>query len=489
MADNENKRTDDANTTPDGSSASAAPPAGKFTQGNTLRHVVVMTMTGSVGLMSTFLVDFANLFYISQLGQAQLAAAIGYSGTLLFFLIAISIGLTIAGTALVSRAIGAGDRVRARRLGTAALLLSITVMTALSILTMVFVRDALGLLGASGETLDVAIGYLLIVLPATPFMGIGMVCSGLLRAVGDARRSMYVMLLGGAVSAVMDPLLIFGLDLGVNGAAISTVMARTVVMGTGLYGAILVHDLIARPNLGIVKEHAGELFKIAGPAMMTNLATPVGNAFVTSALAVYGDAVVAGWAVIGRIIPVAFGAVFALSGAVGPILGQNFGAGLTDRVRSAYLNACGFIVAYGLVVWLVLWAISGQIVIMFDASGEGADLIIFFCKVASLGFIFNGALFVANASFNTLGVPLMSTGFNWARATIGIVPFVWIGASLYGANGVLAGHALGGVAFGLAAAVTGYRVIGVLSERPTGQPALPVWQVAMSAFSSGRAWN
>ena len=86
-----------------------------------MRHVVVMTATGSIGLMAIFVVDFLNLFYISLLGEQELAAAIGYAGTVLFFTISFSIGISIAGTALVSRALGARQREEARRLATSSL--------------------------------------------------------------------------------------------------------------------------------------------------------------------------------------------------------------------------------------------------------------------------------------------------------------------------------------------------------------------------------
>ena len=74
----------------------------RFTTGSTMRHVAVMTATGAVGLMSLFLVDVANLFYISLLGQTELAAAIGFAGTVQFLMISTAIGLSIAVTALVS---------------------------------------------------------------------------------------------------------------------------------------------------------------------------------------------------------------------------------------------------------------------------------------------------------------------------------------------------------------------------------------------------
>ena len=77
--------------------------AAKFTTGSMMRHVVVMTATGSIGLMAVFVVDLLNLFYISLLGEQELAAAIGYAGTVLFFATSICIGVTISGVAVVAK--------------------------------------------------------------------------------------------------------------------------------------------------------------------------------------------------------------------------------------------------------------------------------------------------------------------------------------------------------------------------------------------------
>ena len=171
------------------------------------------------------------------------------------------------------------------------------------------------------------------VLPSTPIVALGMCTTGILRGAGDARRAMYVTLGGGIAAAILDPIFIFGLDLGLDGAAISTVLSRCVLLAIGLYGAHFVHHLIALPNRVRLAAAARPFFAIGVPAMLTQIATPVGNAFVTAEIARFGDAAVAGWAIIGRIVPVAFGVIFALSGAVGPIIGQNFGARRFDRLQ------------------------------------------------------------------------------------------------------------------------------------------------------------
>ena len=332
----------------------------KFVTGSTLRHVLVMTATSSLGLMAVFVVDALNLLYISMLGQQELAAAIGYSGTLMFFLTSVAIGLSIATTAQVSRALGRGDSsgggAGRRGAGADGCLDACSVAA-----TAIFARPLTALLGAEGRTLDLAVRFLWIVIPSMPVMAMGMSAAGLLRAKGDAKRSMYVTLIAGAVTAALDPLFIFVFDLGIDGAAIVTVISRFVLLGIGLYGAIRVHNMVAWPSKQTLKTAARPYFAIGLPAVMTQLATPVGNAWVTAEISTFGDAAVAGWAIIGRLTPVAFAAIFALSGAVGPILGQNYGARRFDRIQQTMSDSFKVVIVYMLVVWLLLALLRNQI--------------------------------------------------------------------------------------------------------------------------------
>lgn len=463
----------------------------KFTTGGTMRHVITMTATGSLGLVAIFMVDALNLFYISLLGQAELAAAIGYAGTLMFFTLSVAIGMTIGASALVSRALGQNNRVLAAENGGAALLLIAIIMAVIIAFTWPNIDYLLGLLGASGETRVIATGFLKIVLPSTFVMAIGMGASGILRGVGDAKRAMYVTLLGGAASAILDPIFIFTLDMGVTGAAIATVISRSLIMIAGLHGAVIVHKLVKLPTTKTFARVSKPFAAIAVPAVLTQLATPVGNAYVTAEISSFGDSAVAGWAVVGRLVPVVFGVIFALSGAIGPILGQNYGAKLYDRVRQSMRDALLFTLCYVLVVCVILAVLAGNIADIFGATGEARALIVFFCQFAAISFLFNGALFVANAAFNNLGYAFYSTVFNWGRSTLGVIPFVWVGAHYYGAQGVLAGWALGAVMFGLASIITCFRVLKTIENRDDDdiepQPDLPA--AANSPFSSSKGAN
>jgi putative MATE family efflux protein len=433
-----------------------------------MRHVVEMTGAGAVGLIAVFAVDLLSLVYISWLGDPRLTAGVGFATVIMFFAVSINLGFMIAIGALVSRALGAGDRARAARLSASATVIAAASGVVVTLILLPLLPWLLELLGASAEARPVALTFLWITLPANVLMAIGMAFSGALRAVGDAKRAMYVTLAGAVVTAALDPVLIFGFGLGVTGAAIATVVSRVAFAYMGYQGAVRIHGLGAAPSLRAIAADARPTLGVAVPAILTNLAPGMANAVFAGILARFGNEVVAAAAIIDRLVPVAFGAVFALSGAVGPILGQNWGAGRFDRMRQVLRDSLVFMAVYVAVVWTILILARPLLPVLFNATGTTADLIEFFCLIGGAMWFFLGLLFVANASFNNLGFPLLSTAFNWGRATLGTVPFAYIGSVVAGPKGAMVGLAAGGLAFGIAGIVTAFWTVGLLRRRALG---------------------
>jgi putative MATE family efflux protein len=457
-----------------------------FTSGSTMRHVTVMAATGAVGLVAIFLVDLANLFYISLLGQQELAAAVGYASTIIFFIVSVCIGFTIAGTAITARAIGSGNTKKARANAGASLAFMLGISVILALILYPLIGSFLTLLGAKGETHAIASHFMKITVPSMPLLGIGMCCAGLLRAKGDARRAMYVTLSSGVAAAIFDPILIFYFDLGITGAAISVVIVRCLFVIVGLHGTVIVHQMIALPSADDLKATLMPFLRVGGPAVLTQIATPVGNAYVTAVIAGFGDDAVAGWAIVGRIIPLAFAGIFALSGAVGPILAQNYGAGLLERVNSTMRDSLIFTTLYVLSMWLLLSILKDPIIAVFGAKGDAVQMIAVFCYIVAGTQLFMGFLFVANAAFNNLDHPMYSTFFNWGRATLGVIPFAHFGEQ-WGAQGVIIGWGLGGAAFGLFALVACYRILQNLPRQAHREGiAIQPPVTSNSPFTSGR---
>ncbi|HEX2553993.1 MAG TPA: MATE family efflux transporter [Microvirga sp.] len=468
--------------------APAAQEVPRFVAGSTMRHVVVMTATGSVGLIAIFAVDLLSLLYISWLGDPRLTAGVGLATVVLFLSTSVNVGLMIAVGALVSRALGAGEHDRARRLATSCTIHLAAVGCLVTALILPVLDGLLTRIGASSGTLDVARDFLWITMPSNALMAVGMGFSSVLRAVGDAKRAMYVTLSGAILTAGLDPLFIFGLGLGTDGAAAAIVISRVLFAAVGFHGVARVHGLLARPQLRDVIADAHSMFGIAVPAILTNVATPLANGIFTAILARYGDQAVAATAIVDRLVPVAFGGLFALSGSVGPILGQNWGAGRFDRMRQALRDAVVFMTLYVGAVWILLVSSSGLLTDLFHATGLTGELVVVFCLVSGVMWFFVGLLFVANAAFNNLGFPLYSTGFNWARATLGMVPFALLGAALGGPTGALLGVALGPAPFGVAAIVTAFRAIRRLEQAAlrAGYPSAPGGAKASGLSAAGR---
>ncbi|MCG9711579.1 MATE family efflux transporter [Shewanella insulae] len=431
----------------------------KFVQGSIMRHILVMSSTAAIGISALFVVDLIDIFFLSLLGEQELAAAVGYAGTISFFTTSIGIGLSIALGALVSRAVGAKEFELAKRLLLNSAVVTVLVASVVAIIVTCFIPELLTLVGATGRTGELAAGYLYILVPSMPIICLAMALGAALRAVGDAKLSMVSTLTGGGVNLVFDPIFIFLLAMGIEGAALASVLARLAVLLVAARGVVVKHKLFGRFDLTAFKQDIKPIFAIAGPAMMTNIATPIGNAVVTRAIAEFGDSYVAAWAVLGRLTPVAFGMIFALSGAIGPIVGQNFGAREFARVRQSLTKALQFCALYVVSVSLILMLLQEQIVTLFAMQGESAELIRFFCRYIAVFFVFSGALFVANASFNNLGKAKYSTLFNVGKATLGTIPFVYYGGQLGGVEGVLIGQVLGAILFGVLGVLTAYRLV------------------------------
>ncbi len=451
---------------------------GRFLTGSTMGHVARMTFTGMAGISFLFLVDFLTLFYVTMLGDDTLTAGVGFAWGVQFFTVSFGIGLSIATTALVSREIGAGRRERARRLAGASLLIAAATLASVALVVVLFRAPILTLIGATGAAHATGADFLLFSVPSLPFVGFGMVSGATLRADGEARRAMLITVVSGFAAMVLGPILIFQLELGVRGAALSMVLSRVIGTVVG-FRYCLGRNLVAAPSRAELIGFLRPFFAVAGPAMATQLSTPFGNVLLTWWVSDFGDSAVAGWAVASRLTVVAFGGIYALSGAIGGILGQNYGARIGPRVASAYRDALIFCAIYVVVVWIALALLEPWIVSGFGATGPGAEVIRAFCFIGAGAFVFNGAFFVANSAFNSLGRPIWSTWLNWMRdgAATPLALFAMPGA--VGATGVVWAQTAAAILLGSIAVALGWR----LAHRPLA-PRFPAATGATGAAAA-----
>jgi putative MATE family efflux protein len=439
----------------------------RFTTGSTMSHVVVMTFTSAIGLMAMFLVDLIDLWFITMLDIIEATAAIGFAGTIVFSNLSVGLGMSIAGGALVAQALGRGDEDGAQQAASSTLVLTLATGVLVAILVGIFARPLLSLLGAAGETLEIARSYLLVILPGFALLAGAITLSFTLRALGDPTRAMYVTLTTAAANAVLDPIFIFSFGLGVEGAALATVCANLASFAVGFYCLQKHHGFLVMPTLESIRTILRPLSRIAFPAIATQLATPFSIAYLTAVTAQFGTDAVAGVAVINRLIPVAFGIIFSLSGAVGPVVGQNYGAGQLDRVRQTLIDGFKFSTAYVIIISGIMLLLAGQLPGWFNVTPEAAELVTYYYTFIAITWAFAGMQFVSQAAFNNLDKASWSMWFNWGKATIGTIPLLHLGASVAGAKGALIAMGAANVVFGIAASVTALWLVRALETRQT----------------------
>lgn len=450
-----------------------------FTTGNLMRHVTVMSFTSSIAIMAIYVVDLLDLLFVSMLGHQEMAAAAGLAGTLLFFVSTINVGISVATGTLVGRALGSGQREKARALTGSAIAVSLAVGIIIPVMMIPSLPYLLGLIGGEGETADLAISYLVVILPATFVSGISMNLVANLRADGAAKHAMYPSLCGAAVNLVFDPILIFGLGLGLEGAAAATVLARITTAGVALYpfrGEIMA---TLWPGLKNLIACAGEIGRFAGFVVSSSVAMPIGQALIVRYMTNFGAEAVAGIAVIGRLAPVVFSVINALSGAIGPIIAQNVGAGLYDRVRVAYIDALKFLAIYVGAAIIILFLLRGAIADVFSAEGLARDLIFLYCSPFAVIAFCNGTISISNATFNSLGQPKYSSRLNWAKNTIGLLPFMALGSYFFG---------IWGAAFGILASAALFAYLSVKISQRVFQKARAE-QLPEEEFTPAESWQ
>lgn len=437
----------------------------RFVTGSISRHVMVMTLTGAIGLMSLFLVDFADLYFLALLDETEITSAIGFAGLFAFVSLSFSIGIAIAGGALIAQNLGAGNIEKAKQYATSVLVISIIGPLIVAGLVLLFSEDILYLIGARDKTLAYGVLYLNTVAIGFPLLGAAICFSFILRAIGDAKRAMYVTLMAAVGNAILDPIFIFGFDLSIQGAALATICANLASFLVGFYGVQKFHQFFKPFSFSKCADDFSSIAKIAFPAILTQLATPFAVGYLTWTSAQFGDEAVAGTAIINRLIPVAFGIIFSLSGAVGPIIGQNYGAGKFERLRETLNKSMLFICIYTSTVAAILWVFRNDVPGWFLAKGQAAELVTVFCTFLSISWLFAGAQFVAQASFNNLGKAHWAMMFNWGKATLGTIPFILISVHFWGFMGIMIGYAAGTVLFGILAWISVYAFVAKLESK------------------------
>ncbi|WP_018717124.1 MATE family efflux transporter [Arhodomonas aquaeolei] len=419
------------------------------------RGLFQMTWPMLFGVLSLLGFQLVDSAFIGQLGGRPLAA-LGFTIPFMQLVIGTQVGIGIATTALVSRALGGGEPERAQRLCGLVVMTGSAIVLALVVILWFLRSWAVSLLGAEPSLLPLIARYWAPWL-ASAWMGAFLYFGySVLRAHGNTRLPGLWMVLTSLINLVLDPLFIFVFDWGLPGAAWATLTAFGV-------GALAVYPALARRQclrldvrvLGVLRALGG-IAAISGPAMLSQLMPPLSAMLATRVIAGFGVDAVGAWGLGTRMEFFSIVVVLALTMSLPPLVGRLRGAGDIVTIRRLVRLAVGFVLAWQLLLALIWFLASTPLAGVLSADPAVADRLAAYLRLVPWSFGALGVTMIMVSVNNALGLPLRAMITSALRLFACYLPALWGGAQLVGLTGAFAGALAGNLAAG-ATAVTLYR--------------------------------
>lgn len=436
-----------------------------FSKGKVWKNIIHQALPLMLAQMVQLLYNVVDRVYIGHLPGADGLAltGIGLVFPLTTLIAAFTYLFGTGGTPLFSIARGAEEEEHAEQIlgNTFSMLLGTSLI--LFLLCYFFRRPVLYLFGASDDSYVYADAYLRIYLFGTTFSMLATGMNGFINAQGFPRTGMATTLIGAVLNLILDPILIFGMNMGVGGAALATVLSQMV-------SCIWVFHFLAgrkalltikRKNLKVDWNLAREIMALGLSGFIMQGTNCLVQVVCNANLKLYGgDLYVGIMTVINSVREILSLPILGLSSGAQPVLGYNYGAKKYDRVKqgirfTAILGTC-----YTVVVWLVVLLSPRFLLSIFTedtfmlTAGERALQLYFF------GFFFMSFQFTGQSAFTALGYSKQAIFFSLLRKAVIVTPLTLLLPRLgFGVDGVFLAEPISNAVGGVACFVTMYCVL------------------------------
>ena len=440
----------------------------KLTRGSIPGHLVGQTAPMVIGVAALMSVGLIDAYFVGQLGGAELAA-ISFIFPITVALSSLGVGVMVGINSVVARALGEGDSRKAARLGNFGIALALGIGVALGLILFAILDPLFRLMNADATTLPLIRAYMRPYALGLPLLLLMMGFNGVLRGQGEARKTSYLSLTYAVVNWVLDPILISGAlgfdGFGIAGATYATLIGWAIAI---VVAAWLVHRTPLKLDPTLLKNcdigaTLGAIARVAAPAAFSNAINPIGLSVLTALVAVEGQAAVAGFGAAGRLQSFAVVPLLGLSGSIGAIVGQNWGANRPDRARKAAIGAGAFCVGYGLAIAVLLWSSARWFAGIFTEEPAVIAQFARYLTIAAWGYAGYGLLIVGNGVLNAVDRAGLALAQSFARVFLVMMPFAWLLRGSWGSDAIYAGELAANVVGG--AVATGI-VWWVLRGRP-----------------------
>jgi len=381
--------------------------------------------------------NIIDTIFVGMLGSAPLAA-LSVAFPVQMLMAGVAVGTGVGAASLVSRNLGAAEYKEANKTASQAFTLAFLLGIIVILVGMLFLEELVVAFGATPLILEPTYDYLSIIMWGSPTIFLMMMGNNLIRGEGNAMVAMKIMVAGALLNIALDPVFIFGLDMGVRGAAWATVISRSLVL---LY--VIYHFLSGKRVLIISLRWISlrwrivvEIYRVGIPAICMQVAFNLAIIFLNRILGGYDHLPIAVLGIIVRLQMMVLLPCIGISQGLLTILGFNFGGGLYPRVREAFLKATLIAFVFALLVTVVLLAFPTTFIAIFNREPEILQLGSYALRIMVFTFPLAALQIMSSILFQAIGRGFPAFILAISRQFLFFVPLAYLFDYLFGISGI-----------------------------------------------------
>lgn len=391
-----------------------------------------------ISLLVAALYNVVDTYFVSGLGKEAVAAvSVAFPIQLIF----LGIGLTFGAGAgsYISRILGGNNKKEASIVATVALLTSAILGIVTAIVLFCYLDGVLKFMGAIPSIIEISKSYTGIFIVGGILGAINVTVGNLAVAQGAAKISLKAMILGSISNMILDPIFIFGLNLGVRGAAIATLIARVITSLMYLIYFVGDKNLIEiklpnfKPTVAIYKE----ILKIGISMLILQILQTISISKISYAASFYGEEAIAAMGIVLRIVTLGTNVVFGYMKGLQPLAGFNYGAKNYERVREAIKASVKWTNVFCVVWTVMVYIFAPSILSIFGTDENVLNIAVLALRAAVIMFITFGFQFTYSTLYLSTGKALGGVFLNSLRQGIVFIPIILLLPKLMGLNGVI----------------------------------------------------
>lgn len=391
-----------------------------------------------ISLLVAALYNVVDTYFVSGLGKEAVAAvSVAFPIQLIF----LGIGLTFGAGAgsYISRLLGGNNKKEASIVATVALLTSAILGIVTAIVLFCYLDGVLKFMGAIPSIIEISKSYTGIFIVGGILGAINVTVGNLAVAQGAAKISLKAMILGSISNMILDPIFIFGFNLGVRGAAIATLIARVITSLMYLIYFVGDKNLIEiklpnfKPTVAIYKE----ILKIGISLLILQILQTISISKISYAASFYGEEAIAAMGIVLRIVTLGTNVVFGYMKGLQPLAGFNYGAKNYERVREAIKASVKWTNVFCLVWTVIVYIFAPSILSIFGTDENVLNIAVPALRAAIIMFITFGFQFTYSTLYLSTGKALGGVFLNSLRQGIVFIPIILLLPKFMGLNGVV----------------------------------------------------